>query len=66
MQAMIADFKKLRAEQLALIQHFRELTWSEERDALWGSVTLQWVVTKTYQHTLEHTDEILRLYLWWK
>lgn len=65
-QAMIADFKKLRAEQLALIQHFRELTWSEERDALWGSVTLQWVVTKTYQHTLEHTDEILRLYLWWK
>lgn len=63
---MIADFKKLRAEQLTLIQQFREPTWDEERDALWGSVTLKWVMTKTYQHTLEHTDEILRLSLWWK
>lgn len=34
--------------------------------ALWRAVMLQWVVTETYQHTLEHTDEILRLYLWWK
>jgi hypothetical protein len=66
MQAMIADFKKLRVEQLALIQQFAEPAWSEERDALWGPVTLKWVVTKTYQHTLEHTDEILRAYLWWK
>ncbi len=61
---MIAEFKKLRAEQLALIQQFPEQAWSEERPAIWGSVTLQWVVTKTYQHTLEHTDEILRSYLW--
>jgi len=66
MQAMIADFKKLRAEQLALIQHFLEPAWSEECNAIWGPVTLKWAVTKTYQHTLEHTDEILRSYLWWK
>jgi hypothetical protein len=65
-QAMIVEFKKLRAEQLALIQHFPEQVWSEERQAIWGSVTLQWAVTKTYQHTLEHTDEILRAYLWEK
>lgn len=63
---MITDFKTLRGEQLALIQQFHEPIWSEERKALWGPVTLQWVVTKAYQHTLEHTDEILRLYLWWK
>ncbi len=65
-QAMIADFNMLRAEQFALIQHFPEQAWSEERNAIWGPVTLQWAVTKTYQHTLEHTDEILRAYLWEK
>lgn len=63
---MSAAFQTLRGEQLALIQQFHEPIWSEERNALWGPVTFQWVVTKTYQHTLEHTDEILRLYLWWK
>jgi hypothetical protein len=63
-QAMLADFNTLRAEQFALIQHFPEQAWSEKRNAIWGPVTLQWVVTKTYQHTLEHTDEILRAYLW--
>lgn len=65
-QAMIADFRKLRAEQFALLRQFQDAAWSETRDALWGTVTLQWVVTKTYQHTLEHTDEILRSYLWWR
>lgn len=65
-QAMIADLKKLRAEQLALIQQFLEPAWNEERDTIWGSVTLKWTVTKTYQHTLEHTDKILRSYLWGK
>jgi len=65
-QTMNAEFKRLRAEQLALIQQLPEQAWSEERRAIWGSVTLQWVVTKTYQHTLEHTSEILRSYLWWK
>src|SRR5581483_9557000 len=66
MQTVIAEFKELRADQLVLLQQFRESAWSEERETLWGPVTLQWVVTKTYQHTLEHTDEILRMYLWWR
>jgi hypothetical protein len=65
-RAMSTEFKKLRAEQLALIQQFPERAWSEGHHAIWGSVTLQWVVTKTYQHTLEHTNEILRLHLWWQ
>jgi hypothetical protein len=31
-----------------------------------GHFSLTWVVAKTFQHTLEHTDEILRAYLWWR
>ncbi len=64
--ALRAEFTALRAEQLALIQHFPAAAWHEERDTIWGRVSLQWAVTKTYQHTLEHTDEILRAYLWWR
>ena len=32
---------------------------------IWGPVTLSWVVSKTYQHTAEHTGDILRIALFW-
>ena len=66
MQALIADFKEVRSQQLALFPRFTEQNWQEEREAIWGSVSLRWVVTKTYQHTLEHTDETLCAYLFWR
>ena len=65
-QTLIAGFKEVRSQQLALFPQFTEQSWHEEREAIWGSVSLKWVVTKTYQHTLEHTDETLRAYLWWR
>lgn len=64
--ALRTEFKALRARQLALLPQFTERDWQTERESVWGLRTLQWVVTKTYQHTLEHTDEMLRAYLWWK
>lgn len=63
---LIADFKAVREEQLALCLQFGEQSWYESYDVIWGHRSLKWVVTKTYQHTLEHTDEALRAYLWWK
>ncbi len=65
-QALITDFKIVRSQQLALFSQFTEQSWQEEREAVWGSVSLKWVITKTYQHTLERTDETLRAYLWWR
>ncbi len=65
-QTLLTDFKDIRSQQLALIPQFTEQSWDEEREAIWGNVSLKWVVIKTYQHTLEHTDEVLRAYLWWR
>ena len=65
-QTLIADFKKIRSQQLALFPQFTEQSWYEEHEAVWGIVSLSWVVVKTYQHTLEHTDEVLKAYLWWR
>ncbi|GCE14442.1 DinB family protein [Tengunoibacter tsumagoiensis] len=63
---MVAEFKALREQQIALLGTLPEESWQEVREAVWGPRSLAWVVTKTYQHTLEHTDEVLRSYLWWR
>ena len=65
-QTLIANFKEVRFQQIKLFPQFTEQLWEEKHEAIWGSVSLKWVVTKTYQHTLEHTDETLRAYLWWR
>ena len=63
---LLADFKAIRLQQLALFPRFTEQSLNEKHDAIWGNVSLKWVMIKTYQHTLEHTDEVLRAYLWWR
>lgn len=63
--SMLADLTIIRAEQIALLPRFSATHWDERRDAIWGAVTLRWVNTKSYQHTVEHTDEVLRMLLWW-
>ena len=65
-QMLIADFKNVRSQQLALFPQLTEQSWEEKREVIWGSRSLTWVIIKTYQHTLEHTDEVLRAYLWWR
>jgi hypothetical protein len=65
-QTLLTDFRDIRSQQLALFPQFTEQSWEETRNAIWGDVSLKWLVIKTYQHTLEHTDEVLRAYLWWR
>lgn len=66
MLAMIKELRALRMEESAIAANTSPGLWDEDRPALWGEVSLHWIMTKTYQHTLEHTDEILRQYLWWR
>jgi DinB superfamily len=64
-EPMLADFRAVRAEQIVLLQEFTGQHWEQTRAAVWGDVTLKWVVTKTYQHTNEHTHDVLRMALFW-
>ncbi len=64
-QNLLAEFRKVRTEQVALLQKFDEAIWNTTREAVWGSVTLLWVVSKTYQHTAEHTSDVMRIGLFW-
>jgi len=64
-EAFIDDLRSVRAEQLAMLEKFSDSDWEQARPTLWGERPLSLVVTKTYQHTLEHTDALLRMGLWW-
>src|SRR5262245_13713769 len=62
---LLAEFKHVRGEQIALLPLFDDTSWTAQREAIWGPVTLLWVVSKTYQHTAEHTNDVLRISLFW-
>jgi hypothetical protein len=65
LESMMAAFRQVRMEQLALFPKFHETMWDEQRETVWGWVNLCWIVTKTYQHTAEHLHAILSCALFW-
>jgi hypothetical protein len=64
-ESLLAEFKKIRDEQIQLLEKFDEQAWNSTCETVWGPVKLSWVVSKTYQHTAEHTSDILRIALFW-
>lgn len=63
--ALLAGFKQVRDEQIALLSRYNQDTWATPQKTVWGQVTLLWVVSKTFQHTAEHTHDVMRLALFW-
>jgi hypothetical protein len=63
--ALLTAFEEVRAEQIALLIQFNPDLWTVPRESDWGQVTLLWVVSKTFQHTAEHTHDVMRLALFW-
>ncbi|HKV57271.1 MAG TPA: DinB family protein [Ktedonobacteraceae bacterium] len=65
-ETMLADFRRVRAAQLEMLPNFNDQLWHETREtSLWGDVTLLWLVSKTFQHTAEHTHDVMRMALFW-
>jgi hypothetical protein len=65
MAGLLEEFRAVRREQLAMLPQIGAQTWHEPQMTGWGPVPLLWVVTKTFQHTNEHTHDVLRLALFW-
>lgn len=51
-------------EQIALLDDLHE-AWDDQRGTVWGARPLHWVVSKTFQHTTEHTHDVMKLALFW-
>jgi hypothetical protein len=62
---LLERFCAVREEQIALLGQLPVSAWEEPREYVWGPVTLKWVVSKTFQHTAEHTHDVMRLVLVW-
>ena len=62
---LLPAFQEIRSQQIALLPQFSEEDWQRVCDTNWGPVTLFWVVSKTYQHTAEHINDVLRIALFW-
>ncbi len=64
--ATLEGFRKVRIEEIALLERCDEETLERSLDTwAWGEATLRWLVTKTLQHTFEHTHDILAIALFW-
>ena len=64
-EIMLSEFKQLRIEQIALLPKYDASTWKMSNKTFWGRVTLSWVVSKTFQHTAEHTSDVMQIALFW-
>ena len=65
-EAVLAEFARVREGQLAVVRGVDEAAWREERDTPWGRRSLYWVSSKTLQHALEHTNAVLKTALLWE
>lgn len=66
MEEMLDQFRAVRLEEIRLLPAFEPSAWESARvTTFWGEVSLSWLVGKTYQHTLEHTHDLLRFSLFW-
>ena len=65
-EEMLAQFEQVREIEIGMLPKFEPMAWDTiKRTTFWGDVSLYWLVCKTYQHTVEHTHNILSLTLFW-
>jgi hypothetical protein len=62
---VLEEFSAVRAEQIALLLEYEEPAWEQPHQTIWGQQTLRWVLSKTFQHTAEHTHDVLSIALFW-
>lgn len=62
---MQTHFRRVRQAQIDLLPHFTDDHWMQTRDTGWGDIPLKWLVSKTWQHTYEHTSNVMRIVLFW-
>jgi hypothetical protein len=66
LEGLVSKFRHVRQQQIDLLDQLSAVDWIAPRETGWGMKPLSMVVTKTFQHTYEHGDTLLRMGLWWK
>ena len=66
LEELTCAFREIRQQQLELLDKLMDVDWELPRETLWGHKPLSMIVTKTFQHTYEHGDTLLRMGIWLK
>jgi hypothetical protein len=61
----LEELVAVREEIIAALLDADEGAWQESKRTPWGEKTLYWVVSKTYQHGIEHLSGVLRTAMLW-
>jgi hypothetical protein len=61
----VRELEAGREAQAALLAVLDPSAWHASVATVWGDMPPRWVVSKTYQHTAEHTNDVLRIALFW-
>jgi hypothetical protein len=65
-EELLAELQAGRSEQVAFLLRAGSDTWQTIKKTAWGDRSLYWVVSKTYQHGGEHTNNVLKIALLWE
>ncbi|MFK7802735.1 MAG: DinB family protein [Anaerolineae bacterium] len=63
---LTSEFRDVRQQQIDLLDKLIDTDWDAPQGTVWGHKPLSMVVTKTFQHTYEHSDTLLKMGLWWE
>jgi hypothetical protein len=65
--SLLERFHELRALQLSLLSEIPEEAWQIEKvETGLGTVSPEFVVAKTVQHSLEHANDLMKNALYWE
>ena len=66
LEEQLSEFEQVRWAEINMLAKFKDNDWKKFcKTPFWGEVSLYWLASKTYQHTLEHTNNILSIALFW-
>jgi hypothetical protein len=65
LEALIGRLMAAQRAQIEMLPRFTEETWNRPLPTLWGTQSLNWVVSKTFKHTAEHTNGLMEMVLYW-
>ena len=65
-EELLAQLQALRVEQISLLPPDDSPIWHEARDTVWGHWTLYRVISKSYQHSVQHMSDIQKIAMLWE
>lgn len=66
-EQLLREFQEVRETQIALLPRFSAELWLAKKPNGWiAEHDIKWIISKTFQHTAEHTHDVMAIALFWE